>query len=376
MGVKLLHIADTHLGYKQYGFEQRKHDFESAFASVMQKAEELKPDAVIIAGDIFHTQYPSGSTVNFVRKLVKKASMPVLGIEGNHDLADVPNSWLDNCGITPLDDPIPFVLHGSDGTEISIAGINYCRTPVLLERLKRLAEAHDVIDVCVLHCAVAEMCGFGGVDLTADAIAETLAPVGTRAVLLGDIHNNAQVFMHNMWLTYSGSLEMTASDDRPDKVANLIHISDTGETKIELISVPNRPIVRVHISEESDVDGLLATVAAAGNNPLALITYVRAIPNIKQRLKELLEGKCMYRLLPAEDAGTDLNTLLTTQDREFSRSGALSNLRTVITQDFGYEETDDRFGLITAMMDNPGRAADICMEYTASKGINLIKAVA
>ncbi len=48
-----IHVSDLHLGYAQYGLEARRQDFDNAFSEIVDKAIELKPDFMIIAGDLF-----------------------------------------------------------------------------------------------------------------------------------------------------------------------------------------------------------------------------------------------------------------------------------------------------------------------------------
>jgi DNA repair exonuclease SbcCD nuclease subunit len=49
-----VHVADLHIGYAQYNLDVRREDFENAFKEVVDKTIELKPDFILIAGDLFH----------------------------------------------------------------------------------------------------------------------------------------------------------------------------------------------------------------------------------------------------------------------------------------------------------------------------------
>jgi DNA repair exonuclease SbcCD nuclease subunit len=95
------------LGYSQYGLEARRQDFDNAFKELVEKTIELKPDFMIIAGDLFHQARPSNITLeNTIRsfKRLKDANIPVLTVDGSHDSA--PNTitgtilWpLDSAGL-------------------------------------------------------------------------------------------------------------------------------------------------------------------------------------------------------------------------------------------------------------------------------------
>jgi len=85
-----VHVADVHLGYSQYGLEARKEDFDRVFTEVVDKTLNLKPDFMIIAGDLFHNAKPSNITLekairNFAR--LREAKIPVLTVDGSHDSA-------------------------------------------------------------------------------------------------------------------------------------------------------------------------------------------------------------------------------------------------------------------------------------------------
>ncbi len=98
-----VHAADLHLGYSQYGLETRRQDFDDAFKELVERAIELKPDFMIIAGDLFHQPRPSNHTLeNTIRsfKRLKDAGIPVLTVDGSHDSA--PNT-ITSTILYPLD---------------------------------------------------------------------------------------------------------------------------------------------------------------------------------------------------------------------------------------------------------------------------------
>jgi exonuclease SbcD len=98
-----VHTADLHLGYAQYGLEARRQDFDNAFAEIVDKTLQLKPDFMIIAGDLFHQARPSNVTLeNTIRsfKRLRDAGIPVLTVDGSHDSA--PNS-ITSTILYPLD---------------------------------------------------------------------------------------------------------------------------------------------------------------------------------------------------------------------------------------------------------------------------------
>ncbi len=88
MRASFIHIADTHLGYEQYGVRERFNDFSRAFWTITDDAVARKIDFMLIAGDLFNKRAIDAQTlihaIEGLRKL-KERNIPVIAIEGNHD---------------------------------------------------------------------------------------------------------------------------------------------------------------------------------------------------------------------------------------------------------------------------------------------------
>ncbi|MDE2930942.1 MAG: exonuclease SbcCD subunit D [Chloroflexota bacterium] len=99
MQLKFLHAADIHLGYQQYGLEQRYDDFTEAFQWVVDTALDERVDFLLLAGDLFEKRTLDPRTLliaveQFER--LKTAQIPVVAIEGNHERTYGDNlSWME-----------------------------------------------------------------------------------------------------------------------------------------------------------------------------------------------------------------------------------------------------------------------------------------
>ena len=87
--MRLFHLADLHLGKCMHGYSMiEMGDQPYWLEQLLKKAEELKPDALVIAGDIYDRAVPSKEAVDlwndFLTKLAKR-KISVLMIAGNHD---------------------------------------------------------------------------------------------------------------------------------------------------------------------------------------------------------------------------------------------------------------------------------------------------
>jgi len=94
--MKIAHLADLHLGFRAYhrvtprGINVREADVADAFRRAVARTVELRPDVVLIAGDVFHTVRPSNTAIaEAFRQLAVLCEglpdVPVVMIAGNHD---------------------------------------------------------------------------------------------------------------------------------------------------------------------------------------------------------------------------------------------------------------------------------------------------
>lgn len=95
----LAHLSDLHLGYSsgrkkidENGYNVRENDGYVAYNRVIDQILEEDVDAVLIAGDMFHSPRPKNHTIVIaqegLRRLAKKG-IKVYIIAGNHDATDV-----------------------------------------------------------------------------------------------------------------------------------------------------------------------------------------------------------------------------------------------------------------------------------------------
>ncbi|HEU4681042.1 MAG TPA: exonuclease SbcCD subunit D [Gemmatimonadales bacterium] len=94
--MKLAHIADPHLGIRQYhrqtpaGINQREADVANAFRAAIDGVIATRPDAVVVAGDLFHSVRPTNYAIVFAFRQFQRLrdalpDAPIVLIAGNHD---------------------------------------------------------------------------------------------------------------------------------------------------------------------------------------------------------------------------------------------------------------------------------------------------
>jgi DNA repair exonuclease SbcCD nuclease subunit len=94
--MKLIHLADLHLGFRQYqrltstGLNQREADVAAAFKKAIDEIIEIAPEVIVISGDVFHAVRPTNPAIlwahtQFQRLTQMLPDTVVVMVAGNHD---------------------------------------------------------------------------------------------------------------------------------------------------------------------------------------------------------------------------------------------------------------------------------------------------
>ena len=92
---KFIHIADLHLGKRQYNNDERYKDYFRAFKWILNLAIREEVDFILIAGDMFDNRKVGPAVLTEVFYLIQNfknesqeklnRKIPLICIEGNHD---------------------------------------------------------------------------------------------------------------------------------------------------------------------------------------------------------------------------------------------------------------------------------------------------
>ena len=88
--MKIIHLADLHIGKRVNEFSMID-DQKYILNQILEIIDKEKPDAVIIAGDVYDKQVPSIEAVELLDSFISdisKRKMTTFIISGNHDSAE------------------------------------------------------------------------------------------------------------------------------------------------------------------------------------------------------------------------------------------------------------------------------------------------
>jgi DNA repair protein SbcD/Mre11 len=237
--VRVLHTGDTHIGFRQYGLEERRKDFADAFLQVVQLSVDEKVSAVIHAGDLFEDRSPSTEDLLATMQglmALKDAGISFLGVVGNHEQKRGVQ-WLDffeELGLAVhLRAEQPFELEG-----VPIYGLDFSgRREIKLPRCQGgVLVCHQLLD---------------RVEFDGELRFEELLQCGARYILMGDYHeyrewrerqNNQEILV-----TYCGSTERWALDEQAERGVNIIDLSSG---RLDRRRLKTRPFLYIRADED------------------------------------------------------------------------------------------------------------------------------
>jgi len=262
-----VHVADLHLGYAQYNLDVRREDFENAFKEVVDKTIELKPDFMIIAGDLFHHARPSNvtleTTISNFRRL-RDAGIPALTVDGGHDSA--PNIVTGTI-LNPLDRA--GLIHYLPRHESAcwrnescyVYGVPNFRTktrteeqlPIFLEQNKPSPDP-TLFNIFLFHMALDLPYIEKPPQMEIEASPEIM-PDGFNYFAGGHVHQPSINKFKNGLLVYSGCTETVNYDDaKIDKGFYHVEVNEKGVPKLNRIKLET---TRKFVVLEPDYTGML-----------------------------------------------------------------------------------------------------------------------
>lgn len=272
----LAHISDLHLGYSQFGLEEREEDVYTTFNEAIDVSIREGVKLVILGGDIFHTPRPNGKAIitlaNALKKL-KEKQIPVAYVLGEHDISrmrDVPLARVfSNLGLATrlrLDQPLVIgncEIYGADKERRS----NIDKLVEELHKIEKTISSDGRTKkkrILVLHQGLTDMNKFAG------EINSTDLPAGFDYYAMGHYHDHIEKRYQNLGgvlLVYPGSIELTPSEGikEVDKGFVLVDMSGQEATTRWVTLTTRRPQFSIELDYDKLTEGIDNTISKASS---------------------------------------------------------------------------------------------------------------
>lgn len=348
--MRLIHLSDTHLGWRSlhrvddHGRNQREMDVYDAFNQAIDKAIELRPDAVIHSGDLFDGYHPSSAAmtvcVDGIARL-RDAGIPLVMIAGNHETPRVTTAehvfaLLERFDQTGLVHAVYAEPRRIRIGATSILCVPHVNDGAFVRDVLQNAEADPDADfnVLVAHVGLDNLPPVGSAEAGSLIVSgETMESADEfDYVALGHLHAFDDVRDN---LAYSGSLERLSFAEAEDKPKCILEVDlAAGCTSADFVvkhRIAGRPHVRLPDIDGAAVDDVESAIIAAAESVdrTGLAPVVRlTVGNItstdwsavdQRRVAAAFDG-CLHAEVVPQIVGEDRLALAPLDLREFLAS--------------------------------------------------------
>ena len=221
---RVLHTGDTHIGYRQYGSDERRRDFLRAFERVVDDAVEQGYDVFVHAGDLFHSRNPRLEDIRETVELfgrLDEAGVEALAVVGNHE-SKRDAEWADllqDLGLVRRLGREPVVAGG-----VAFYGVDHTPSSRVESFEYDFAPPPEGTDhnALVLH-GLFEPFPFG--EWSLEEFVES-ADVDWDAFMLGDYHHPERDEVGGAVAAYCGSTERASADEEEARGYNVFEFGD------------------------------------------------------------------------------------------------------------------------------------------------------
>ena len=270
--MKILILSDLHLNTPK-GVLKRfdTEDAEAAIDSLKVVVDLEKPEACIIAGDIFNSIKHDGTEIKLIRYLKDKlgSEIRIYVIRGNHDRSEfsTPTNMYDWIELTET----PIYLDAAK--KITVSGLHFCNTAKHREYLSRKRS-----DIMVCHFPMAPFNSFNPENISVDD-----APADC-VVVVGDTHKPDVIMKDDKCVVSPGCLFPANKAELLSKKAGSAYILEIdrvyGELEANLKPVQLDSRFGADLTRLSSVDEILVELRSidaerpfpANLKPVAFVT--------------------------------------------------------------------------------------------------------
>ena len=258
--MKIVHCSDLHLGKRLSGTKdyvtKRYMDFFNAFATFVDKVEEIKPDVCLIAGDIFDKKEINpdilSKTEYLFKKLKDNVKKDIIAIEGNHDNSRIlEESWLEYLQEQNILKVFYYNKDFEEKNYLKIDDINFYPVGypgfMIDEALTKLSEKLNPQEknIVIVHTGIS-----GGTNTLPGLVSTSILDLfKDKAIYIagGHIHSFTTYPKEKPYFFVSGSLEFSnVQNEKSDKKGFILFDTDT--LNYEFIELEHRKRIKKDFS--------------------------------------------------------------------------------------------------------------------------------
>ena len=258
--MKIVHCSDLHLGKRLSGTKdyvtKRYMDFFNAFATFVDKVEEIKPDVCLIAGDIFDKKEINpdilSKTEYLFKKLKDNVKKDIIAIEGNHDNSRIlEESWLEYLQEQNILKVFYYNKDFEEKNYLKIDDINFYPVGypgfMIDEALTKLSEKLNPQEknIVIVHTGIS-----GGTNTLPGLVSTSILDLfKDKAMYIagGHIHSFTTYPKEKPYFFVSGSLEFSnVQNEKSDKKGFILFDTDT--LNYEFIELEHRKRIKKDFS--------------------------------------------------------------------------------------------------------------------------------
>ena len=258
--MKIVHCSDLHLGKRFSGnkdyVKKRYMDFFNAFATFIDKVEEIKPDVCLIAGDIFDKKEINPDILSKTEYLFKKlrdnVKKDIIAIEGNHDNSRLlEESWLEYLQEQNILKVFYYNKDFEEKNYLKIDDINFYPVGypgfMIDEALTKLSEKLNPQEknIVIVHTGIS-----GGTNTLPGLVSTSILDLfKDKAIYIagGHIHSFTTYPKEKPYFFVSGSLEFSnVQNEKSDKKGFILFDTDT--LNYEFIELEHRKRIKKDFS--------------------------------------------------------------------------------------------------------------------------------
>ncbi|QYR54732.1 metallophosphoesterase family protein [Fusobacterium hwasookii] len=258
--MKIVHCSDLHLGKRLSGTKdyvtKRYMDFFNAFATFVDKVEEIKPDVCLIAGDIFDKKEINPDILSKTEYLFKRlrdnVKKDIIAIEGNHDNSRIlEESWLEYLQEQNILKVFYYNKDFEEKNYLKIDDINFYPVGypgfMIDEALTKLSEKLNPQEknIVIVHTGIS-----GGINTLPGLVSTSILDLfKDKAMYIagGHIHSFTTYPKEKPYFFVSGSLEFSnVQNEKSDKKGFVLFDTDT--LNYEFIELEHRKRIKKDFS--------------------------------------------------------------------------------------------------------------------------------